>query len=56
LSTARARHVYELLSHTSITYISVGDQAYLRDFHDNVMELHEDGKWTVGPAREQTAA
>jgi putative ATP-binding cassette transporter len=56
LSTARARHVYELLSHTSITYISVGDQTYLRDFHDNVMELHEDGKWTVGPAREQTAA
>jgi len=56
LSTARARHVYELLSHTSITYISVGDQAYLRDFHDNVMELQEDGKWTTGPARETTAA
>ena len=56
LSTARARHVYELLSHTSITYISVGDQAYLRDFHDNVMELQEDGKWTVAPAREPTAA
>lgn len=56
LSTARARHVYELLSHTSITYISVGDQSYLRDFHDNVMELSEDGNWTVGPAREQTAA
>ena len=56
LSTARARHVYELLSHTSITYISVGDQAFLRDFHDNVMELQEDGKWTYGPAREQTAA
>ena len=56
LSTARARHVYELLSHTSITYISVGDQTYLRDFHDNVMELQEDGKWTSGPAREPTAA
>ena len=36
LSTARARHVYELLSFTSITYISIGDQSYLRDFHDNV--------------------
>lgn len=56
LSTARARHVYELLSHTSITYISVGDQAFLRDFHDNVMELQDDGKWTVAPARESTAA
>ena len=56
LSTARARHVYELLSHTSITYISIGDHASLRDFHDNVMELFEDGKWTVGPARVQDAA
>ena len=56
LSTARARHVYELLSHTSITYISVGDQTGLRDFHDNVMELFDDGKWTVGPARNLDAA
>jgi putative ATP-binding cassette transporter len=56
LSTARARHVYELLSHTSITYLSVGDQPFLRDFHDNVMELQDDGKWNVGPARESTAA
>ena len=56
LSTARSRHVYELLSHTSITYISVGDHAYLRDFHDNVMELADDGKWTIGPAREQVVA
>ena len=56
LSTARARHVYELLSHTSITYVSVGDQAFLRDFHDNVMELQEDGKWSVGPAKAQDAA
>ena len=51
LSTSRARHVYDLISRTSITYISVGDQAYLRDFHDNVLDLLEDGKWTYGPAR-----
>ena len=56
LSTARARHVYELLSHTSITYISVGDMVGLRDFHDNVMELQEDGQWTSGPAHTQEAA
>jgi putative ATP-binding cassette transporter len=56
LSSARARHVYELLSHTSITYISVGDSVHLRDFHDNVMELLENGQWTFGPAREPTAA
>jgi putative ATP-binding cassette transporter len=53
LSTARARHVYEILSHSSITYISVGDLTGLRDFHDNVMDLKEDGKWTFGPAKEQ---
>jgi putative ATP-binding cassette transporter len=52
LSTARARHVYEMLSHSSITYISVGDMTGLRDFHDNVMDLKEDGKWTFGPAKE----
>ena len=56
LSTARARHVYELLSYTSITYISVGDHVGLRDFHDNVMELSDDGKWTFGLAREQAVA
>ena len=56
LSTARARHVYELLSHTSITYISIGDHPSLRDFHDNVMELADDGQWTIGPAREQAVA
>ena len=56
LSTSRARHVYELLSHTSITYISVGDQASLRDFHDNVMELLDEGKWTVGLANEPDRA
>ena len=56
LSTSRARHVYELLSRTSITYISVSDQASLRDFHDNVMELLDEGKWTVGPASEPVAA
>jgi vitamin B12/bleomycin/antimicrobial peptide transport system ATP-binding/permease protein len=56
LSTSRARHVYELLSYTEITYISIGDQAYLRDFHDNVMELLDDGKWTYGPAKQHEAA
>ena len=56
LSTSRARHVYELLSYTEITYISIGDQAYLRDFHDNAMELLDDGKWTYGPAKQHEAA
>jgi vitamin B12/bleomycin/antimicrobial peptide transport system ATP-binding/permease protein len=52
LSTSRGRHVYELLAYSSITYISVGDQPSLRDFHDNVMDLKEDGEWTFGPAKE----
>ncbi len=52
LSTGRSRHVYEILAHSSITYISVSDDPNLRDFHDNVMVLKEDGQWTYGPAKE----
>jgi len=56
LSISRVKHVYQVLSRTSITYISVGDQPILRDYHDNVLELLEDGRWATGPTREPAAA
>ncbi len=52
LSTSRSRHVYEMLSHSSITYISVSDDPGLRDYHDNVMVLKANGNWTFGPAKD----
>ncbi len=51
LSVSRVKHIYQLLSGTSITYITVGEQDMLRGYHDNVLELQEEGRWTTGPAR-----
>ncbi len=56
LSVSRVKHIYQLLSATSITYITVGEHAMLRDYHDNVLELQDEGRWTTGPARGITAA
>ena len=56
LSPSRVKHVYEVLSQTPISYISVGDQPILRDYHDMVLELQDDGRWTTGPAREAAVA
>lgn len=56
LSPSRVKHVYEVLSATSISYVSVGDQPILRDYHDAALELRDEGKWTTGPAREPALA
>jgi putative ATP-binding cassette transporter len=56
LSPSRVKYVYEILSQTSISYISVGDQPILRDYHDMVLEIQDDGRWTTGPAREPAVA
>jgi len=56
LSISRVKHVYQVLSRTSITYISVGDQPILREYHDNVLELLEEGRWSTGPTREPAPA
>ncbi len=55
LSVSRVKHIYQLLSVTSITYITVGEQDMLRGYHDNVLELQEEGRWTTGPARTANA-
>jgi putative ATP-binding cassette transporter len=51
LSPSRVRHLYEILSDTPITYVTVSDTPVLRDFHDSILELSDDGTWTHGPAR-----
>ena len=52
LGVARAETLYRLLAATEITYLSVADQPDLLAFHDRVLELQEDGTWTLRPARE----
>ena len=51
LSLSRVKHIYNILSTTSTTYISVGDNPVLRNYHDNVLELQDDGGWVMGPAQ-----
>ena len=51
LSLSRVKHVYNVLSTTPTTYITVGDHPVLRDYHDNVLELQEDGQWSIAPAQ-----
>jgi putative ATP-binding cassette transporter len=47
LPAERARHLYELLSQTTTTYLSVGSTEELLDYHDQLLQLRGDGKWTV---------
>ena len=56
LSTSRVRHIYQVLSESKITFISIGDQPGLREFHDDILDLHPDGRWTLESARDIAAA
>ena len=51
LSLSRVKHVYTILSATPITYLTVGDHPVLRNYHDNALELLDDGEWSFGPAK-----
>ena len=51
LSLSRVKHIYNILSTTPTTYITIGDHPALRNYHDNVLDLHNDGHWTMGAAQ-----
>ena len=51
LSLSRVKHIYNILSTTPITYISVGDHPALRNYHDNLLTIADDGQWSMGPAQ-----
>jgi putative ATP-binding cassette transporter len=53
LSDARREGLFELLSRTAITYVTVGDgdeEPGLAQYHDLLLELNEDGTWKAEPA------
>jgi putative ATP-binding cassette transporter len=52
----RARNLYKELAKTPVTYLSVTDQPGLQEFHDQVLDLHPDGTWTLGPTRQPEPA
>jgi putative ATP-binding cassette transporter len=51
LEPQRGRQLYQLLSRTDITYISVGDHGQFQEYHDIVLELQNDGQWRTRPAQ-----
>jgi ABC-type uncharacterized transport system fused permease/ATPase subunit len=42
-----ARTLYGELARTSITYVSIGENKTLFDYHDVVLELCGDGQWNL---------
>jgi ABC-type uncharacterized transport system fused permease/ATPase subunit len=38
---------YRVLSEASITYLSIGENHDLLPFHDEFLELDEDGRWRL---------
>jgi putative ATP-binding cassette transporter len=51
LNPQRCKQLYQILFRTSISYISVADHVSIREYHDMVLELHQDGQWNVEPAQ-----
>jgi putative ATP-binding cassette transporter len=47
LPAARVRNLYELLSRTAMTYVSVGSESDLLEYHDRLLQLQGDGTWTA---------
>jgi|SRR5579884_1862465 len=47
LPTERMRNLYGLLSRTVATYISTASGPELLEYHDQLLQLHSDGTWTV---------
>lgn len=56
LDTKNEDRLYQLLSSTSTTFVSVSHHEALLDYHHNVLELFGDGKWRLYPARQFSAA
>jgi putative ATP-binding cassette transporter len=45
-----AKRLYEALARSSITYVTVGCPPELLSYHDERLDLQEDGSWRVEPA------
>ncbi len=51
LDAGRQTAVYRALARSTPAYVSVGHRPELLQFHDDVLDLHEDGGWTLAPLR-----
>jgi putative ATP-binding cassette transporter len=50
LSPTRCQQLYQALASTTISYLSIGDHIRIQEYHDTVLELHDNGSWRVKPA------
>jgi vitamin B12/bleomycin/antimicrobial peptide transport system ATP-binding/permease protein len=51
LDAGRQTAAYRALARSTPSYVSVGHRPELLQFHDDVLDLHEDGGWTIAPLR-----
>jgi vitamin B12/bleomycin/antimicrobial peptide transport system ATP-binding/permease protein len=56
LDATNEERIYQLLSTTATTYVSVSHHDSLLDYHKSVLELFGDGRWQIYPARQYSAA
>jgi vitamin B12/bleomycin/antimicrobial peptide transport system ATP-binding/permease protein len=56
LPPQRAKQLYQVLSATTISYLSIGDHIHIQEYHDTVLELHDNGSWRVHPAQSARSA
>jgi putative ATP-binding cassette transporter len=56
LEAQQGRQIYQLLSRTTISYISVGDPAQLQEYHDIALELQLDGQWKTRLTQRKAAS
>jgi putative ATP-binding cassette transporter len=56
LDPETARHLYEILAETPITYVSVASDPALAEHHDRVLELGRSGAWAASGEPELASA
>ncbi len=56
LDPSNEERLYQLLSTTRTTFVSVSHHDSILEYHQNVLELLGDGKWRLRPTRQYSAA
>jgi len=56
LDAANEDRLYQLLSATRTTFVSVSHHDTIRKYHENALELFGDGRWELRPAQQFCAA
>ena len=56
LDVANEERLYQLLSGTATTFVSVSHHDGIRKYHENVLELFGDGRWQLTSAQQLCAA